>query len=239
MKKAVLIVMLLTVLISALNFPIYIYHNFGYFPENDIKQEIADDLEFYQSDNISEGFRKYYGTDLSDLLKSLLANEYRVLSKIEAIKLIYFNDVDKNSRETSAPMNDIKNYDIIRLTRLKIFEVDGITYLLSTYSGPDGYNYTVFECSYKEETEQIFERDCFSDGSFESDKQTALLLASIVTLKRFLPVIIAALILFLPTFTEGKRSTNEARKLAKIMAKIGIIVIPVFIIIMYMITYLR
>ncbi len=239
MKKTVLIVMLLTILISALNFPIYIYHDFGYFPENKIKQEIADGLEFYQSDNISDGFRKYYGTDLSELLKSLLVNEYRVLSKNEAIKLIYFNDVDKNSRETSAPMNDVKNYDIVRLTRLKIFEIDGIIYLLSTYIGPDGYNYTVYECSYNEKTEQILERDCFSDGSFERDKQTALLVASIVTLKRFLPVIIAALILFLPTFTEGKRSTNEARKLAKIMAKIGFAVIPVFIVIMYMITYLR
>ncbi len=239
MKKAVVVAVFLTVLISLLNFPIYLYYDFNYNSENSIKQDIAEGIEYYQQIDTAEPLRKYYGDDLPDLMNSLLSHEYRVLEKSEALKLMCFSDVAANSRETSMPQKNLKDYSISRLTRLKLFEVEEVLYVCCTYISPSSYVYTVYECSYNEETEQIFERDCFSDDTFNSDKQRLFNNAKTVTVKHFLPVIIAALILFLPTLTEGKRSTDEARKLSRIMAKIGFAAIPVFIVIMYAVIYLR
>lgn len=238
MKKAAVAVMLLTVLFSLMNFPIHVYDRFFYYSDDTIKQDIEDNIEFYSTDEVPDIYTRYYNSDIVELLNSLYTYEYYPLEKNEAFKLMYFFDVDEQSYEAPLPMMFAYEHDSNRLSRVKIFEVQMKRYVFCEYKGDDRFSYKVYECPYNENTEQIFKRDCFSDGNFKSTKDRQNQIAIKSTLRYFLPLIIVAIILFLPIFTEGKKSTDEARKMAKTIAKIDFVIIPVWIVILYLKIYL-
>lgn len=235
MKKLAVLMLLLILVLSVLNFPLFLYSEYQYFNEDTIIEDITANIDFYESGDAADLYIRYYGEDITDLMNRLLEQQYTLIDKAEAFKILYFEDVDKISRHTSLPMFLGYDGDERRLIHIQIFELQNKHYIFCDYL-KEGVS--LYECTYDEKTANIFNRACFSEGKIKSNTEDYIKYSFKVTLKHFLPILIAALILFLPSFTEGKRSTEEARKLAKTMGKIGIILIPVLLIIVFLKLYL-
>ncbi len=238
MKKLVISYIFFTTLISALNFPIYIYECFEYYSEDSIKEDIEANYQFYKNGNTPDSFNKHCGNTLTELMNVLEASEYLPCTKNDTIRLLFFENGGDNSILVSMPMKYDHYSDADRLVYFYYFDKDEKSYIFCIYYTEETAKYKLYTCSLTDEAKALLQSDCFSKRQLIDRVEHIIPAAAKVTLKCFLPVIIVALILLLPIFTEGKRSTAEARKLAKIMAKIGFAVIPVLLFAVYVMLYL-
>lgn len=238
MKKIIIFYIICVVLIACVNPLFYYYNYFTYSYNEDVKPYIEENIKYYEENKDKLGIRSMPDY-MKELINMMLSVDYILVSKNEAFIMLWFSDeCDNNAFYCPMPYlyhNEQKD----KIRNVQFFEKDGQYYMECEYEKSGAPAYSLFKCENFDSLKQMLdEKDLFTGGTFNSVKKTLRYFASESTLRNFIPVGIMSLVLFLPCFTEEKCSTDEVRKIARIMAKIGFVAVPAALVFIFLKTYI-
>lgn len=237
MKKITVVFMLAVMLVCALNFPIYMLYKYGYYEDNTLNADIKENLEYCKTEKLKFQ-HEFQKDDIIALAKKISDVDFTLISRKEARDILMNNDIDEDATYVSLP-TIYSERDTARLCSIQLFEHNAKNYILCNYMKKYRGSYALYTFDKSDELTNVLSQVNFGgNGRFQLHIMATKTSALSSTLRKFLPIIVVMLILFLPTFTEGKKSTDDARRLAKKMAKIGFVAIPLFLIIAYLRIYI-
>lgn len=227
MKKAIICILIFSLLCPLLNLPVYIYCNLLFYDGDTLSQDLQGNLKYYYDKEYSDVYFDYYGENIENLLVELLKINFVPVEKTETISTLAFRDIDKISRMSALPMNN--NHDIdINLGNIQFFTIDGKNYMLCNYRN-DSFCYKLYTYESKPELNTILSEDCFSPtGLFRSAKRITLRPPVYILFSDYIPVVVLILLLFLPFLVcKNRKLSEKSRKRITLAAKIGLFAIPV------------
>lgn len=239
MRKIIIFYFCAVTLISLINYPFYFNYRFLYYAEDTFVEDVQNNLDYYNSGEVFSFYRKHYKDDIIDLLNLIDDIELNLVPEFNAKKILIFNNINENAFSAKLPLANNSEFADPRLTFLQIFSFDGQDYLLCSYRVETYYDaYALYEYDGSEAVKTMFTRDCFIDVGIFDKSEFLFKNSFLVTVRQFLPMFIVMIILFLPVLVERKERSGDRGKLAKIMAKSGFCIIPVWLIIIFIKLYL-
>lgn len=234
MKKISIIFIAVVVLLTIANPFLYFLHRNSYLEENTLNVDISENLEICKSGNLKVT-HNFYRDDLIALFSELQQMEYILIKPETANRIINSTNIDENVTYTSVPTMYEEEPEKA-LSSIQLFEFDNVNYILCKYELK--YNksvYSLFSFSPSEKLTDLLKSNIlYSHGNFKLNRTWSKEGAVKTTAKNFIPIIIAALIMFIPYIIKGK----SAKKALVVMTKLGFIVIPIMMTIVYFNMYL-
>lgn len=231
MKKIIIFVMVIVVFIPLINIVPFTYCRINYHDDDTIYEDLKANIDFYNAGKSLGLYQKYYGDNILPVLETTINIDFEPISRTDAIKLLFFNDIDKISRSASMPLFGTREEVSPLLGNIQFFEFEGKNFLLCHYMH-SGVGIKLYSYEINENLNTLLNKDCFiTKKLFQTTRKVFIETSVHSALKNYIPILILTAICFVPFLFTGKKDMSQKRKkIITIMVKTGFFAIPIGII---------